>query len=423
MINIKEDKEYKHLNFKKEIKKLVGDEYEVLSEYISSTSNTKFRHKKCNLILYIKPIDFLNGKRCATCNKSIDKSKLIIKRICEQCNSEFLLSKDEVLNSSINICYCSKQCKDKMKELECKKCGRKFLSRYYKAFCSDNCKKDICKVCGKIYIKKNSESYCSEDCKKKLYEHICKTCGEKFYHKSNKRFCSPECRTAYSSVKNEVSVCKNCKVIINYKGTKIDFCSSNCRIEYYSKNNIVNKNKSKIDIQKLKDVISYKINILISIRNKAINNFERVIDYRLISGFNELLKEKVKNRDNNKCFICECNTNLDVHHIIPQRLGGEHKEINLITLCRKCHRYIETGNEEYALNKCLENAKKYYGIINFSSKSFEKLPIKLQLLNVEEDLSRLYNKLEEIELDDSLELREKLSDIIDELTNCINEVK
>ncbi|MHC1685819.1 MAG: HNH endonuclease [Clostridiaceae bacterium] len=407
----------KQKDFLKEIKELVGKEYEVLSQYNSPNSYVKFIHKKCNLILYFKPMELLEGKRCGSCSKGINQSIKSIKKTCERCNSEFLVSKDEVLYSNMEVVWCSEECKSYMKEYECKNCGRKFMSKAFRAYCSEECKKDICKVCGNIYVRKNNETYCSEECKKILYKHICKCCGKEFYYNGNKKFCSFSCKTAYASMKSEIFICKNCKTAIRYKGIKPEFCCAECRVEYNSKKKTLYKKK--IEVQDLYKVISYKINILINIRKNAVMNLERVIDYRLVPGFNNLIKEKVKYRDYNKCFICENKMDLDIHHIIPQRLGGAHKEDNLITLCRKCHRYVETGNESYATYKCLENAKKYYGIIDLNSKSFEKTPIKIQLENLEKDLSKFFEKLEEIEVDDSLELRENLADIIDDLSNCI----
>ncbi|NSB91091.1 HNH endonuclease [Clostridium saccharobutylicum] len=414
-------KHNRNKEFLEKVNLLTGDEYEPLSNYVASMSYIKFRHKKCNQIVYIKPKEFLEGKRCGTCAKIFDENDKLIKKVCELCNSEFLVSDKEVLNSNMKITWCSKECKEQMKENICKACGKKFISKIHRFYCSKECKEDICKVCGKSFFKKNSESYCSEECRNILYTHVCKSCGKKFISQQNRAFCSPECKIAYASIKTETSICKNCKIPFKYKGTKIDFCSSECRMEFSVKEKTCKKDK--INEKNLTDIISDRVSVLINKRKEAVANLENTIDYRLINGFTDSIKERVKNRDNRKCFICECNIDIDVHHIIPQRMGGAHKENNLITLCRKCHRYIETGNEEYAIRKCLKNAKEYFGFIELNSKSFEKVPVKTQLEIIEQDLLIFWNKFKEVEIDDSLELREKLSDIIDDVSSCIKDYK
>jgi len=57
-----------------------------------------------------------------------------------------------------------------------------------------------------------------------------------------------------------------------------------------------------------------------------------------------LLRRMVKKRDDYKCKECgvsdyDINTELEVHHIIPIKDGGEEFNINnCITLCKKCHK-------------------------------------------------------------------------------------
>ena len=54
------------------------------------------------------------------------------------------------------------------------------------------------------------------------------------------------------------------------------------------------------------------------------------------------LREKIKKRDNHWCLYCRKQRGEVVHHMLPVRLGGTDNEMNLITLCRKCHRLIES---------------------------------------------------------------------------------
>jgi len=68
--------------------------------------------------------------------------------------------------------------------------------------------------------------------------------------------------------------------------------------------------------------------------------------------------KQAKERDGNKCSICERTTNLHVHHIIPRSVGGSNDLKNLITLCSGCHRSIEAGNIANAVFKCVIRALK-----------------------------------------------------------------
>ncbi|WP_236799817.1 HNH endonuclease [Bacillus cereus] len=75
-------------------------------------------------------------------------------------------------------------------------------------------------------------------------------------------------------------------------------------------------------------------------------------------AFNETLKIEVKDRDGWKCVICECETDLHVHHKIPRKLGGIHHKDNLVTLCASCHKAVETANVKEAFKACFANYKK-----------------------------------------------------------------
>lgn len=52
----------------------------------------------------------------------------------------------------------------------------------------------------------------------------------------------------------------------------------------------------------------------------------------------------VLERDGYKCRICGSDKGLEVHHILPRKLGGTDHPENLITLCRKCHLYTFRHN-------------------------------------------------------------------------------
>jgi len=65
--------------FKKEVYNLVGDEYEVLGEYINCSTKIKLLHHKCGNIYNVRPNNFLsNGDRCSYCKPiSIGEERII----------------------------------------------------------------------------------------------------------------------------------------------------------------------------------------------------------------------------------------------------------------------------------------------------------------------------------------------------------
>lgn len=56
-----------HDEFVKEVKELVGDEYEVLSEYIHAKNPVWMKHNECGSVYEVRPSNFLSGKRCPRC--------------------------------------------------------------------------------------------------------------------------------------------------------------------------------------------------------------------------------------------------------------------------------------------------------------------------------------------------------------------
>jgi 5-methylcytosine-specific restriction endonuclease McrA len=51
----------------------------------------------------------------------------------------------------------------------------------------------------------------------------------------------------------------------------------------------------------------------------------------------EVIKNYVKDRDDNKCISCGSGEPLDVHHIVARKHSGTDDPRNLETLCRDCH--------------------------------------------------------------------------------------
>lgn len=59
---------YNDYKFKKKVKELTGNQYEVLGEYINGNTKIKIKHV-CGNIYEVRPRKFLEGKRCPNCNR------------------------------------------------------------------------------------------------------------------------------------------------------------------------------------------------------------------------------------------------------------------------------------------------------------------------------------------------------------------
>lgn len=62
---------------------------------------------------------------------------------------------------------------------------------------------------------------------------------------------------------------------------------------------------------------------------------EKIIVKRLVVS--EKLRNKVFNRDGNRCLKCGSQLNLSIDHIVPFSRGGGTTEANLQTLCLSCN--------------------------------------------------------------------------------------
>ncbi|MBU8689510.1 hypothetical protein [Priestia megaterium] len=68
--NIKKDTDY----FKKEIYDAVGDEYEVLGEYVNSNTHIEIKHNTCGHTWGVYPLSILKGSRCPNCYGNVKKT-------------------------------------------------------------------------------------------------------------------------------------------------------------------------------------------------------------------------------------------------------------------------------------------------------------------------------------------------------------
>jgi len=51
--------------------------------------------------------------------------------------------------------------------------------------------------------------------------------------------------------------------------------------------------------------------------------------------------------------VCGKAEQLEAHHIKPQVLGGEDSDVNIVTLCKECHKVITIYNRRLGLEKKL----------------------------------------------------------------------
>lgn len=118
--------------FKKEVFELVGNEYEVLGEYITAKDNIKIKHIICDRVYETTPDSFVNaGSRCFNCLPNKPKStKEHYEEVATLTDSEYELL-GEYTGSKKNTLYVHHVCKtsfEKIPELfligiRCPKCG------------------------------------------------------------------------------------------------------------------------------------------------------------------------------------------------------------------------------------------------------------------------------------------------------------
>jgi hypothetical protein len=212
---------------------------------------------------------------------------------------------------------------------------------------------------------------------------ICDVCGTEFktrpsYAKSGRKCCSKKCAHIHHSKvmteKNAIiyirpkKLCKNCgkeftiKLSRDKKGYGV-FCSKKCQGDWASKNTRGKNSwfwKGGLVIQECKKC-NKKFLAKPSHIKKGLRKFcskKCTFDYRsefyrrenhplwkggsssysYPTGWKKEFKEKIRNRDKNRCFLCrkeETNKKLSVHHIDYDKNNLSPR--NLISLCNKCH--------------------------------------------------------------------------------------
>ena len=188
-----------------------------------------------------------------------------------------------------------------------------------------------CKFCGNPVPKKpKTRKYCSRDCyftdKRKYPLKECAYCGVAYYPDHGDRpslYCSNKCQGDARVIPRVTVTCPHCGTEITRRPSEIrenNFCSYACRAYVLSVGN----------------TIGVKLH-----QDTEPSPYSRPYWRKQAS--------RARKRDGYRCQDCgdqfEKGTRLargvrtlDVHHIIPIRLGGSDHLSNLLSLCRKCHR-------------------------------------------------------------------------------------
>ena len=335
---------------------------------MKKTNKIKFRCDNCNVIVYRFKSHYDGHKyhfcsnKCRwnyICGKRSHNWTKRLKIKCDNCN--LIIERIKTRIKKRNFCNfkCKKEWQAKWQykyvnfkgsknpfwkggkvKFNCDYCGR--LAYQHKCqyknqkhhFCNMKCK-------GKWFSKnkkgKNSYSYQG---KEKLIK--CSYCGKKMllekwrYNRVKLSFCNFKCygkwlsknkkgkdSPCYSKIKTKCNYCSNVIYVKKHlmKQHKYHFCNRKCSNKYF-----VGKNAtSYIDGNSL-------------------------FPYPL--SFNNRLKGKIRNRDNNKCQLCgvpqqECLKKLHVHHIDYDKQNCD--PVNLLTLCNRCNCKVNY-NRDYWIN-------------------------------------------------------------------------
>lgn len=95
-----------HDEFLIEFETLVGNEYSLLSEYITAHDNIKIVHNECGYTYYVRADNFLRGQKCPRCvTKSIAKSHdQFISEVCNSIENEYeIISTYKHVNKKVKV--------------------------------------------------------------------------------------------------------------------------------------------------------------------------------------------------------------------------------------------------------------------------------------------------------------------------------
>jgi predicted Zn-ribbon and HTH transcriptional regulator len=315
--------------FKKEIYSLVGDEYEVLGEYINKKTKVLIKHnnKECGFYEWeVRPDSLKRGHRCPKCyENNINKSSIIINNnLKEKYKDEFIFLSPYV-NGKQNI------------KIKCVICGEKYEKSPYLLL-----KKTYeCKKCNEQLIKKETRPT------KKHIKRDTEYVRKEIEQITNKEY---SMIGEYSETKIPIIIKHN--VCGHEWSIRIhDFLDKECRCP---KCYIENRCK--------------ELGISISQWGNCDNKKQRKLTR---------WSKKVRNKDNNKCVICSSIVNLNAHHLngwnwdIDNRTNID----NGVTLCEECHKKFHSiygygNNSKEQFNEYLKlHNKIYYRVSNLHNQT------------------------------------------------------
>ncbi len=95
------------------------------------------------------------------------------------------------------------------------------------------------------------------------------------------------------------------------------------------------------------------------------------------------IKPKVRNqvleRDSKRCVVCSTTYNLELAHVLSRAHGGLGKPKNLVTLCQKHHKMLDSGkykDQVYIKNIITDYMFKLYGAVLIEDIKYSKWGIK-----------------------------------------------
>ena len=252
----------------------------------------------------------------------------------------------------------------------------------------------------------------------------CKECGKEFEKAYfNQVYCSKQCKSDFNNRKNRdkfkaknkypngfgITNCTMCGKEFKKTTATSKYCSVSCRNKYYRELGKIKKEqesiKNNIYTSDIEDFVYELIDLGIKGRDNTISfNYK----YNMI---NETLRHNISYRDNYLCRVCNTDTNLEIHHIVKIIHGGNNSPNNLITLCKSCHRAIDTLDFEHASKKCVSNFIKNYDNKRYTKKSNEAM-----LNDCHSLILNLYNEVRDYGVDKN-DLIKSLDFILDAIEN------
>ena len=252
----------------------------------------------------------------------------------------------------------------------------------------------------------------------------CKECGKEFEKAYfNQLYCSRQCKSDFNNKKNRDKMkamnkypsgfgttnCAMCGKEFEKTTAMSKYCSTSCRGRYHRELSKIKKEqesiKNNIYTSDIEDLVHELISTGIEGRNNTISfNYKHHM-------INETLRHNISHRDNYSCRVCNADTNLEIHHIVKVIHGGDNSSSNLITLCKSCHRAIDTLDFEHASKKCVNNFMKNYNNKRYTNKSNE-----VMLNNCYSLILNLYNEAKDYDIDRN-DLIKSLDLILDTIEN------